>query len=91
MTIFLALALVVGCASALNELNLTTTSYSQCHPKTHCEGSAMNGTGHELYHNLTALLVDAERCYSFCFNNVRDRGRGEHDTFTRISASVAGR
>lgn len=75
--ILLALALVVGCASAVNELNLTTTSYSQCHPKTHCEGTATNGTGHELYNNLTALLVDAERCYSFCFNNVRARGRGE--------------
>ena len=72
--IFLVLALAVGCASAVNELNLTTTSYSQCHPETHCQGTATNGTGHELYHNLTALLVDAERCYSFCFKNVSARG-----------------
>ena len=73
--ILLALALVVGCASAVNELNLTTTSYSQCHPEVDCEGTATNGAGHELYQNLTSSLVDAERCYSFCFKNVRAGGR----------------
>lgn len=68
----LVVVLVVGCASALNELDGTLTTYSQCHRDAHCqEVAAGNGTGHELYQNLTNLLVDAERCYSFCFRNVR--------------------
>ena len=69
--IILALALVIGCASAVNELDGTITTYSQCHPEAHCGRTATNGTGHELYRNLTEMLVDAERCYSFCFKNVR--------------------
>lgn len=70
----LVVLLVVGCASALNinELDGTLTTYSQCHPEVDCQAAVTgNGTGHELYHNLTNLLVDAERCYSFCFRNVR--------------------
>ena len=69
--ILLAFVLVLGCASAINELDGTITAYSQCHERTYCQRTGTNGTGHTLHQNLTDVLVDAERCYSFCFRNVR--------------------
>ena len=45
---------------------------SQCADPTHCDDST-NGTGHQLYDSLSEDVVSIERCYSFCFSNVRNR------------------
>ena len=37
-----------------------------------CDNST-NGTGHQLYESLSKDVVSVERCYSFCFSNVRNR------------------
>ena len=77
MMILLAFVLVAGYASALNELDGKITTYSQCDVGTDCKQADTNGTGHLLYQNLTDVIVDAERCYSFCFRNVRAERVGE--------------
>ena len=51
----------------------TTYSYevtSQCADPTHCDDSTP-GTGHKLSSELTDDLIAVERCYSFCYTNVR--------------------
>ena len=51
----------------------TTISYkrtSQCADPTHCDDSTP-GTGHKLSSELTDDLIAVERCYSFCYTNVR--------------------
>ena len=51
----------------------TTYSYvyfSQCADHTHCDDSTP-GTGHKLSRELTDDLIAVERCYSFCYTNVR--------------------
>ena len=51
----------------------TTYSYevtSQCVDPTHCDDSTP-GTGHKLSSELTDDLIAVERCYSFCYTNVR--------------------
>ena len=46
-------------------------SVGQCaHDGFNCDASTP-GTGHRTYSSLTDELVLAERCYSFCFWNVR--------------------
>ena len=55
------------------ELFLYTHSYkdvSQCTDPTHCDDSTP-GTGHKLFSALTEDLIAVERCYSFCYTNVR--------------------
>ena len=47
------------------------TILSHCADSKHCDNST-NGTGHQLYDSLSADVVSVERCYSFCFSNVRD-------------------
>ena len=50
-----------------------TVSYedtSQCVDPTHCDDSTP-GTGHKLSSELTDDLIAVERCYSFCYTNVR--------------------
>ena len=43
---------------------------SQCVDPAHCDDSTP-GTGHKLISALTEDLIVAERCYSFCYTNVR--------------------
>ena len=43
---------------------------SQCADPTHCDDSTP-GTGHKLFSALTEDLIAVERCYSFCYTNVR--------------------
>ena len=45
-------------------------SRSQCAAPTHCDNSTP-GTGHKLFSDLTEDLIAVERCYSFCYTNVR--------------------
>ena len=50
-----------------------TVSYevtSQCVDPTHCDDSTP-GTGHKLSSELTDDLIAVERCYSYCYTNVR--------------------
>ena len=50
-----------------------TVSYedtSQCVDSTHCDDSTP-GTGHKLSSEQTDDLIAVERCYSFCYTNVR--------------------
>ena len=43
---------------------------SQCKDSSHCDDSTP-GTGHRLSSDLTEDLIAVERCYSFCYTNVR--------------------
>ena len=43
---------------------------SQCVDPTHCDDSTP-GTGHKLSSEQTDDLIAVERCYSFCYTNVR--------------------
>ena len=43
---------------------------SQCVDHTRCDDSTP-GTGHKLSSELTDDLIAVERCYSFCYTNVR--------------------
>lgn len=43
---------------------------SQCNNPSSCDDSTP-GTGHKLFGALTEDLVAVERCYSFCYTNVR--------------------
>ena len=43
---------------------------SECVDPTHCDDSTP-GTGHKLSSELTDDLIAVERCYSFCYTNVR--------------------
>ena len=45
-------------------------SRSQCAAPSHCDNSTP-GTGHKLFSDLTEDLIAVERCYSFCYTNVR--------------------
>ena len=46
------------------------TMLSHCADSKRCDDST-NGTGHQLYDRLSEDVVSVERCYSFCFSNVR--------------------
>ena len=48
--------------------------FSQCADPDVCDNSTP-GTGHTLFADLTEDLIAVERCYSFCYNNVRYIGR----------------
>ena len=46
---------------------------SQCNNPSSCDDSTP-GTGHKLFGALTEDLIAVERCYSFCYSNVRLSG-----------------
>ena len=54
----------------LISLSVSYEVTSQCVDPTHCDDSTP-GTGHKLSRELTDDLIAVERCYSFCYTNVR--------------------
>ena len=61
--------------TGLRKETLLSATYSyevhyQCVDPTHCDDSTP-GTGHKLSSELTDDLIAVERCYSFCYTNVR--------------------
>ena len=60
----------------LDSFEYSYKDYSQCAYPDACDNSTP-GTGHTLFTDLTEDLIAVERCYSFCYSNVRYIGRLE--------------
>ena len=60
----------VTCESNRIEPIVAVDDSSHCQFRQACDQSTP-GTGHKYFTNLTEDLITVERCYSFCFNNVR--------------------
>ena len=54
----------------LFSISFSYEELSQCADPAHCDDSTP-GTGHKLFSDLTEDLIAVERCYSFCYTNVR--------------------
>ena len=60
----------VTCESNRIEPIVAVDDSSHCQFRQACDQSTP-GTGHKYFTNLTEDLITVERCYSFCFKNVR--------------------